>query len=112
MVLTRSFKETIRARAERDPEFRAALLRESVELLLSGELDLGRAMVRDYINATVGFEELGSLVHKSPKSLMRMFGPQGNPQARNLFEVINCLQEREAIRLEVRVASREPVAAG
>ena len=71
-------------------------------------------MVRDYINATVGFEELGGLValHKSPKSLMRMFGPAGNPQARNLFEVINCLQEREALRFEVRVASREPVAAG
>ena len=66
-------------------------------------------MVRDYINATVGFEELGQgLVHKSPKSLMRMFGPAGNPQARNLFEVINFLQEREAIRLEVRIASREP----
>ena len=112
MVLTRSFKETIKARAERDPEFRAALLRESVELLLSGEVDLGRAMVRDYINATVGFEELGGLVHKSPKRLMRMFGPAGNPQARNLCEVINCLQEREALRFEVRVASREPVAAG
>lgn len=112
MVLTRSFKDTIKARADRDPEFRAALLRESVELLLSGEVDLGRAMVRDYINATVGFEELGELVHKSPKSLMRMFGPAGNPQARNLFEVISCLQEREEIRFEIRVAGREPVAAG
>ena len=69
-------------------------------------------MVRDYINATVGFEELGDLVHKPPKSLMRMFSPTGNPQARNLFDVISCLQEREAIRLEVRVASREPVTAG
>lgn len=109
MVLTRSFRETIKARADRDPEFRTALLQESVELLLGGEVDLGRAMVRDYINATVGFEELGGLVHKSPKSLMRMFSPTGNPQARNLFDVISRLQEREAIRLEVRVTSRESV---
>lgn len=108
MVLTRSFKETIKARADRDPGFRAALLRESVELMLSGEVETGRALVRDYINATVGFEELGEVLDKSPKSLMRMFGPKGNPQARNLFEVINCLQEREAIRLEVHVADREP----
>ena len=41
--------------------------------------------------------------YEPPKSLMRMFGPGGNPQARNLFEVINHLQEREGIRLEVRV---------
>ena len=112
MVLTRSFKETIKARAERDPEFRVALLRESVELMLSGDVETGRALARDYINATIGFQELGDLVHKSPKSLMRMFSPTGNPQARNLFEVIRCLQEREAIRLEVRVATREPVATG
>ena len=107
MVLTRTFKDTIKARADRDPEFRAALLRESVELMLAGDVETGRALVRDYINATIGFEELGGLVDKSPKSLMRMFGPAGNPQARNLFDVISCLQEREAIRLEVRVASRD-----
>ena len=107
MVLTRSFKETIKARADRDPEFRAALLRESVELMLSGEVETGRALVRDYINATMGFEKLGEVLDKSPKSLMRMFSPTGNPQARNLFEVIHCLQEREAIRLEVHVADRE-----
>lgn len=111
MVLTRSFKDTIKARADRDPEFRAALLRESVELMLGGDVETGRALVRDYINATIGFEELGGLVHKSPKSLMRMFGPAGNPQARNLFDVISCLQEREEIRLEVHVAGREPAAA-
>ena len=33
---------------------------------------------------------------------MRMFGPNGNPQARNLFEVIGCLQEREGLHLRVQ----------
>jgi hypothetical protein len=59
-------------------------------------------LLRDYINATIGFEALGDLTDKSPKSLMRMFGPKGNPQARNLFEIIGYLQEREGVHFELR----------
>ena len=102
MPLTRDFRETIQARVQRDPAFREELLKEGVECLLSGEVEVGKAALRDFINATVGFETLGSLTGKSPKSLMRMFGPGGNPQARNLFDVIARLQEREGLRLEVR----------
>ena len=102
MALTRDFKETIQARIERDPAFREELLKEAVECLLSGDVDTGKAVLRDYINATIGFEELGGLINKSPKSLMRMFGPRGNPQARNLFEIIGYLQKREGIHLTVR----------
>jgi hypothetical protein len=102
MVLTRDFKETIQARVERDPAFREALLKEGVQCLLSGDVETGKAVLRDYINATIGFEELGSLTDKSPKSLMRMFGPKGNPQARNLFEIIDTLQKREGVHFEVR----------
>ena len=101
MSLTRDFKETIQARIERDPAFREELLKEGVECLLSGDVDTGKAVLRDYINATIGFQELGGMTAKSPKSLMRMFGPNGNPQARNLFEVIGRLQQREGIYLEV-----------
>ena len=102
MPLTRDFKETVRARIERDPAFREALLKEGVECLLAGDAETGKAALRDYINATIGFRELGELTDKSPKSLMRMLGPDGNPQARNLFEIIGCLQEREGLRLTVR----------
>ena len=102
MALTRSFKETIQARIERDPDFREALLEEGVQCLLSGDVETGKSVLRDYINATIGFQELGGLTDKSPKSLIRMFGPTGNPQARNLFEIINCLQEREGIHLKVQ----------
>lgn len=101
MPLTRSFKDTIQGRAARDPAFRAELLKEGVTCLLDGEVDVGKAILRDYINATVGFEALGALTAKSPKSLMRMFGPDGNPQARNLFEVIGHLQRHEGIHLQV-----------
>ena len=72
MVLTRNFKETIQARIERDPTFREELLE------LSGDVDTGKAVLRDYINATIGFQALGGLTAKSPKSLMRMFSPNDN----------------------------------
>ena len=102
MALTRDFKETIQARVERDPAFREELLREGVECLLSGDMDTGKAVLRDYINATIGVEALGDLTDESPKSLMRMFGPKGNPQARNLFEIIGYLQKCEGLHFEVR----------
>ena len=102
MALTREFKEMVQDRARRDPAFREGLLREGVECLLSGDVDTGKVILRDYINATIGFEGLGSLTNRQPKSLMRMFGPAGNPQARNLFEVIGHIQRHEGVQLEVR----------
>ena len=102
MPLTREFRATIQARIERDPAFREELLKEGVECFLSGDVATGKAVLRDYINATVGFQKLGELTAKSPKSLMRMFSPKGNPRAENLFEIVACLQEREGLRLEVR----------
>ena len=102
MVLTRDFKETIRERVEREPAFREALFTEGVECMLAGDVDTGRAVLRDYINATIGFQELAGLTDKSPKSLMRMFGPGGNPQARNLFEIIGQLQKCEGLQLKVQ----------
>ena len=102
MSLTRDFKETIQARMQRDPAFREELLKEGVDCLLSGDVDTGKAVLRDYINATIGFPELGVMTDKSPKSLMRMFGPNGNPQARNLFEIIGYLQELEGLHFRVQ----------
>ena len=102
MPLTRDFKETIRARIERDPGFREALLEEGVECLLAGDVETGKAVLRDYINATIGFRELGEMTDKSSKSLMRMLSPHGNPQARNLFKIIGRLQEREGLQLKVQ----------
>ncbi len=93
------FRETIRSRVERDSAFREALLKEGVECLLVGDVDTGKALLRDYINATIGFDQLGALTDKSPKSLMRMFSPKGNPQARNLFEVLEYLQKKKAFIL-------------
>ena len=78
------------------------MLREGVECLLVGDMDVGKAILRDYVNATIGFRALGGLTDKSPKSLMRMLGPTGNPQARNVFRIIGCLREREGVRFKVQ----------
>jgi len=102
VALTKDSKDTIQARAQRDPAFRKTLLQEGGECLLAGDVDTGKAVLRDYINATIGFEELSRVFDKSSKSLMRMFGPKGNPQVSNLFAVIGYLQEQEGIHLEVK----------
>ena len=105
MALTRDFKKTIQARVRRDPRFRKALLQEGVESFLSGDLETGKIILRDFINATVGFAKLSEVTHRSAKSLMRMLGPGGNPQARNLFEIVAYLQQAEGVRFEVRSSS-------
>lgn len=104
MALTRDFKQTIKARAGRDQAFRRALLREAVEVMLGGDVETGKSVLRDYINATVGFGELAEVTHRSPKSLMRMLGPQGNPQARNIFEIVSYLLRQEGIKFKLRAA--------
>jgi len=106
MPLTRDFKETIRARVERDPKFRKELLREGIESMLSGDLATAKTILRDYINATVGFTELAEATRIPSKSLMRMLGPAGNPRADNLFEVVSFLQNREGVRFQLKAAPR------
>src|SRR5271157_5724102 len=96
MVLTRDFRETVQARVRRDAVFRKGLLGDAVESLLAKEVALGKELLRDYINATVGFPKLAE------ETLHQMFGPKGNPTASNLFEIVAYLQRQEGVRLQVR----------
>jgi DNA-binding phage protein len=101
MPITREFRTTIRERAQNDAAFRAAMLTEAINALLAGELDAGKAMLRDYVNATVTFEALAEATGKPSKSLQRMLGPRGNPTAESLFTIIKALQDAEDITLAV-----------
>jgi putative addiction module killer protein len=101
MALTKEFKETVKARAARDPAFREALLKEAIEQFLAGELETGKAVLRDYINATVGFAKLARATGTPTKSLMRMLGPSGNPRASNLLTIIAKLQRVTGLHLAV-----------
>lgn len=105
MALTRAFRDTVKDRAIRDPEFRLGLLKEAVEALLRDDLEEGKILLRDYVNATIGFERLAEATHKNPKSLMRMLSSEGNPRAENLFAVIAELQKSEGIALAVHPQS-------
>jgi DNA-binding phage protein len=101
MPLTRSFKELVQRHVAADPAFAEALLREGIDAMLAGDIDTGKTVLRDYIKATIGFEKLGEATGTQPKSLIRMFGPRGNPQARNLFNVLGYLQKRAGVELHV-----------
>ena len=104
MALTRDFRETILARAKRDATFRRGMLKSGIELMLSADPEdaaVGREQLRDYINATIGFQDLGSLVGKTPKSLMRMFSSQGNPRHSNLTAVLGQLQAQEGVKIGI-----------
>jgi DNA-binding phage protein len=99
--LTHDFKETIRARAQRDQNFRQALLREAVECVINGDLPTGKAVLRDYVNATLGFPALEKRTRIPAKSLMRMLGPKGSPSAANLATILTAIQKAEGVRFEL-----------
>jgi len=90
MPLTRDFRETTYARAQRDIAFRKALLTEAVNAYLSGEGTVGKTVLRDFINATIGFEKLGALA--------------GIPSTANFFAILRVLQEQAGVQLKVRAA--------
>ena len=102
MTITRDFKETVQERALRDPEFREGMPRESIECMLAGDFKTGKALLRDYINAIIGFEKLAKLTKKDPKSLMRMLSAEGNPTASNLFDVICALEKKEKVHYQLQ----------
>jgi DNA-binding phage protein len=86
---------------KRSPGFREAMLREGIDAFLCGELDVGKSILRDYINATMGFEKLAKKTKLPVKSLMRMFGASGNPQMKNLFAVLGVLQRDAGVELHI-----------
>jgi DNA-binding phage protein len=104
MALTRDFRETVQADIRRDPAFRRGILSEAVESLLDGEVALAKELLRDYINATVGFPKLAERTRIHVKTIHQMFGPKGNPTASRLFQIIAYLQQAEGVRFEVRSA--------
>ena len=101
MALTREFKETVAARVQRDARFLEALFTEAINAYLSGETTTGKAILRDLVNATVGFEELATALKKPSKSLHRMLAPRGNPSTDNFFGIVNALQKKAHVKLSV-----------
>ena len=101
MALTRDFRDTIQAEAARDPKFRAALFTEALNAYLAGDVAVGKAALRDLVNATIGFERLAMQVRKPSKSLHRMLAPRGNPSSENFFAIVMALQRETRVKLRV-----------
>lgn len=102
MALTRNFKQTVIERVERDPEFAKALLDEAATLFLHDEPETARLILRDLVNATLGFEQLAALTDKPSKSLHRMLSPKGNPSMDNLAAIFGAMRTNLKVDLEVR----------
>ena len=104
MPLTRPFRETVVERAKADPKFRVGLLTEAAECFLNGDMGTAKVLIRDYVNATIGFQALGEEIDKQPKSLMRMLSDKGNPRAENLAALLASLQKYEGINFHVQAS--------
>jgi DNA-binding phage protein len=92
MALTRDFKQTVVDRVNRDPAFAQALLDEAATQFLNGEPETARLILRDLVNATIGFEQLATMTDKPSKSLHRMLSPAGNPSMNNLAAIFQVMR--------------------
>ena len=99
---TAPVQNLLRARIQRDPAFAGELLKEAVECLLKNEVVPAQLLLRDITNCTIGFQSLARETGIMEKSLMRMLSVKGNPQAKNIFHVIEVLQRLNELKLEVR----------
>ena len=101
MALTRNFRETVAARIQRDTKFRQSMFTEAINAYLAGDTATGKAMLRDLVNATIGFEDLAAATKKPSKSLHRMLAPRGNPNTENFFDIVGVLQKKTRVKLKV-----------
>src|SRR5207248_8909975 len=100
MALTRDFKRTIVERVRRDPDFAKALLDEAATLFLNGEPHTARLILRDLVNATVGFEKLAAETAKPAKSLHRMLSKRGNPTMDNLAAILGVVRKKLGVEIQ------------
>jgi DNA-binding phage protein len=105
MALTRDFKETIKKRVECDPDFAKSLLHEAIDLLLDGDSATAKLILRDLVNATVGFERLAEEVQKPSKSLHRMLSTSGNPTMENLSVIFATIKKALHVRIDTTVTA-------
>ncbi len=106
MSITRDYKDTVNERIDNDHTFTAALLHEDITLFLDGEPDVARLVLRDLVNATLGFERLASEMETPSKSLHRMLSARGNPTMDNLTRIICLLREHLELDIEISTVSK------
>ena len=101
MPLTKSFKDTVMARAKTDKDFRGELIIEATNAILEGDVDTGKSLIRDYLNATEAFVTVAEELQKDEKSLRRMLGPGGNPTLKNFIGILKACSSTEHLQLKI-----------
>ena len=99
MTRARDFNETVVARVQNDPAHARARQCDAMTLFVNGEPESAKLILRDLVNATVGFEELAEEIHKSAKSLHRMLSQSGNPTMGNISAVFAA--NKRALKVEL-----------
>jgi len=107
MALTRDFKKTVVERVNRDPAFAKALLDEASSLFLNGEPETARMILRDLVNATIGFEGLAEKLSAQPKSLHRMLSERGNPSMNNIAAIFSAVSNNLHVEIETTSVERK-----
>lgn len=107
MALTRDFQETVKARVARDDAFARAMLDEAATLFLNGEPHTARLILRDLVNASLGFEALAVETQKPSKSLHRMLSKRGNPSMDNLAVIFGAVRKR--LGVDIRASAVESI---
>lgn len=103
MALTKTFKETVAKRVAHDPKFAHALLDEAIHLFIDGESETARAILRDLVNATVGFEGLAKEIDKPVKSLHRMLSVSGNPTMSNISTIFAAVKKQLRVQIRTKI---------
>ncbi len=104
MALTKEFRLSVLERAQRDSKFRHALLAEALNEFLSGDIEVGKSLLRDYINATISFELLANKLNKNSKSIQRMLSSSGNPTTKSLMSIFHILQKTEKVKIHINIS--------
>jgi DNA-binding phage protein len=102
------FQELVTRRVRQEPDFAAALLEEALERLVANDVVIAQLLLRDVVNGTIGFQALARETGLMEKSLMRMLSAKGNPQARNLFNIIHTLQQLNEVNLVITASPSAP----
>ena len=88
-----------------DPAFAQALLDEAITLFVKGEPESAKLILRDLVNATVGFEGLADEIHKPAKSLHRMLSKSGNPTMNNISAVFAAIKRALGVEVRARIVT-------
>jgi len=101
MPLTKDFRETVMARVKSDPDFRSGLIVEATNAFLMDDIETGKALLRDYLNATGSIAHIARELQINEKSLRRMLGPKGNPTLKNFLSLLKVCSSAEHLTLQV-----------